>query len=133
MVEKRTPMTLPGDGDLWVLGPDGEEKVSYRYLAPTAEQLAIFAADSAASNTIPQRMSSILNFLEDILANPNDLAVIRQRLRKRDDPLELSGLIGPLREMFEEQSGFPTLPPSGSTNSRGTTGRRSTGRVQPEE
>lgn len=126
-------MTLPSDGDIWVIGPEGDEKIPYPYLAPTAEQLAIFAADSAGSNTIPQRMSAILNFLEDILANPNDLATIRQRLRNRNDQLELAGLIGPIREVFEDQSGFPTQQPSGSTNSRGTTGRRSTGRVQPQE
>lgn len=129
---KSSPMSLPGEGILVLPDATGEGTISYGFVPPTPEQMAIFAAD-ASTGSLTMKMAAILNFLEDILEDPNDIHEIRRRLRSREDVLDLQKVFGPVREMFVDQSGFPTQSPSASTSSPSPTGKRSTGRVQPGE
>lgn len=122
-----TPLALMDDGVITVIAPDGVNVVQYSYNAPTAEQLAHFARGSQHRSPVG-KLNAVYDLLEDIF-DDEAYDEIDHRLRDRTDPLTLETLFPAVRELFSERAGFPTQPPSASSGSSNTTGRRSTGRV----
>lgn len=133
MGKKKTEITLEETGTLVLPGPDGKTAQEFDTHTPTGEQLALFAADVASSNSLSVRMAAVLNLLEDVLVDPDDLQTIRRRLRDRDDVLDFITLFKNIRGSITEQTSFPTQPASDSASSPSSTGKRSTGRVQAGE
>lgn len=119
--------------------PKGTGTVEYATAAPTVEQLTIVGIETATpieeGNIVALfgKVNSLFNFLSDILVDPNDIELIKQRLRNRDDALTLENVMESFEEYVAEQSAFPTQEPSGSSAGDTKTGGRSTGRIQPGE
>lgn len=127
---RENPMSLPGGGDLVLVSPDGKGTVLYPYFEPTTEQIAVFLADGSTQSNFG-KLGAVLIFLGDILENPNHVYMIRDRLRDRNDALTIETLFEGLSPVLEAQADFPTEQQSVSPSRPSTTGRRSTGKVQP--
>lgn len=92
---------------------------------PTTGQLALFMGSGGARGMSSVR--ALFEFLATVL-DERDYAIIEEQLR---DGLDLQVIIDVVQYLSTEWSARPTSQPSGSSQSRRSTGRRSTVRPLP--
>jgi hypothetical protein len=115
--ERELRFTIGGTG--W--GPDGENDFVGRY--PTEDDVLLFM--SAMTGTASQ-IAATRELFEAVL-EPSSYTALIARIRDPRDPLHFTHLADFITSLTKEALGAPLDERSGSTQSRGSTGRRSTG------
>lgn len=108
--------------------PSADGPVEFEVEAPTPEQLFLLATDTNSAK-------AMMTFLQQLVGE-REYASIRRRLglsRSDPDRLKVEDLTVVVEQLMEVRSGFPTVSPSGSSQSQKPIGRRSTGRVRSGE
>lgn len=101
---------------------DGEEFTAY---PPTTGQMALMLSTQADSRDVATQVAGLIDFLDGIL-DEHGQETFRRRLLDRDDPFDFDDVNMILDGLVEEWTARPTNPPSGSSSSRQTGGRKST-------
>jgi hypothetical protein len=136
MATPKTAMSEPAH-QFVLPAPEGKGTVVYKTHAPTPEQLAVMGIEAAGGIDlqnpleIMQKLGALFNYLEDVFEKPDAIATIKRRLRDPNDQLTIIGFMESFTAFFEDETGFPTQGEPDSPPSPSTTGKRSTGRIQP--
>lgn len=101
---------------------DGVECFCYK---PDEGQLAVLLASVSRSQDWKSQVAGIINFFVEVLDNHSH-AYIVGRLLDRTDTFGLEEVQAIMEWMVEDWTGRPTQPPSVSTQSRPSGGRKST-------
>lgn len=98
---------------------------------PTEEQLLVLFAQGGRSDaTAADETAAMFDTFKTILP-PNEYRVLMKRFKDPDDPDVDAEVVAEIFEwLLEQWQDFPTSQPSGSSQSRGSTGTKSTGRVR---
>lgn len=100
---------------------DGQEVRAFR---PTDGQMAMLMASMGRHTSEATRLAGIIDFFVTVMDDESHQYVV-DRLLSRTDPLGLEQVTDVMMWMIEEWSGRPTPPPSGSTSSPESGGRKS--------
>lgn len=105
---------------------DGVECHCYK---PEDGQLAVLLASVSRSQNWQTQVAGIINFFVEVLDDQSHQHIVG-RLMDRNDPFGLDEVKDIMEWMVEDWTGRPTQPPSVSTRSRPSGGRKSTPRTQ---
>ena len=101
------------------------DDVEYTALPPTETQFALMMAAMSDDRPTEEGIAAILDFFLGMFS-PEEAAMLKQRLRDRDDPFNFQNMYDILAGVVEEWTERPTKPSNASTPSRPSTGRKST-------
>jgi hypothetical protein len=112
--------TEPDEGN--ALNLDGRE---LHYFKPTDGQVAVYLASTGRHSSTDDKVAAVVNFFLGMFEE-GDAAYLSDRLLDRTDPFGTPKIAEIVNVMIEDWSGRPTKPPTGSSGSRRTGGRKST-------
>jgi hypothetical protein len=95
------------------------------FLPPTTGQWAVTLAGLSDTASATEQMGAQINFFFSML-DDDDMRYFKQRLMDREDPFDVADIAEIITALMEEWSARPTIPPSGSSRSPSTGGKRST-------
>lgn len=104
------------------------KRVECRYFEPGDGQLAFLMASVGRHTSLPTKLAGVINFFVEVLDEPSHQYIVG-RLLDRDDEFGIEEVTEIMESMVEEWTGRPTQPPSGSTRSQRSGGRKSTART----
>lgn len=102
--------------------------VECRYFRPSDGQIAMVMASVGRHANLHAKLAGIIDFFVAVLDEESHFYLV-DRLMDREDPFGLEEVEAIMAEMMEEWTGRPTQPPSASTQSRSSGGRKSAQRT----
>lgn len=107
---------------------EGSDEQLYAY-PPTEGQLVLLIGAMAETERADQRAAAILDTFWSLLTE-DTIAVLKRRLRDRNDTFGLADIMNIIEWIVEDSTGRPTKSSLASLPSRATSGHLSTGGVQ---